>query len=202
MPDLFAALYQPDSRGGPERPALRTIADAFSPRYELHSDALVSIDVSGLQRLLGTAESIGAELHRDAASRGMRVHVGVAGTRTAAVVIALATPGVNVVAQGEEAKALASIPIGILEKIPDDGTQRTQSSQRNIDQKNFAVLAVLAFKRWGLTTLGELAALPDADLVARLGAPARLWQTIARGEEVRPLVPTLAEERFDSTIEL
>ena len=60
----------------------------------------------------------------------------------------------------------------------------------------------MAFKRWGLTTLGELAALPAPDLVARLGPPARLWQAIARGEDVRPLVPTLAEERFDSTIEL
>jgi protein ImuB len=208
-PCLYAALYRPP---GPNQPAvdantLVQVAGDFSPRYERHTDDLVSIDVSGLQRLLKVkeglaAQTIGAELHRDAASRGMHVHVAVAGTRMAAVVIALATPGVTIAPSGEEASALASIPIGILEKIPDEGTQRTQSSQRNIDQKNFAVLAVLAFKRWGLTTLGELAALPDADLIARLGRPARLWQAIARGDDVRPLVPTLADERFESTIEL
>jgi protein ImuB len=206
---LYACLYRPPA---PDQPAgepdtLVRVAGDFSPRYERHSDDLVSIDVSGLQRLLKVkeglaAQTIGAELHRDAASRGMHVHVAVAGTRMAAVVIALATPGVTIAPSGEEASALASIPIGILEKIPDEGTQRTQSSQRNIDQKNFAVLAVLALKRWGLTTLGELAALPDADLMARLGRPARLWQAIARGDDVRPLVPTLADERFESTIEL
>ena len=201
---MYACLYRPPAPDQPvvEANALVLVAGEFSPRYERHSDDLVSIDVSGLQRLLGKAHTIGAELHRDASSRGLRVHVAVAGTRTAAVVLALATPGVTVVARGGEASALASIPIGMLEKIPDEGTQRTQSSQRNLDQKNFAVLAVLAFKRWGLTTLGELAALPDADLMARFGSPARLWQAIARGDDVRPLVPTRAEERFDSTIEL
>ena len=203
-PCLYAALYRPPA---PDQPAVAAntlvqIAGDFSPRYERHTDDLVSIDVSGLQRLLGKAQTIGAELHRAGVSRGMRVHVAVAGTRMAAVVIALATPGVTIVAPGDEAAALASMPIGILEKIPDEGTQRTQSSQRNIDRKNFAALAVLAFKRWGLTTLGELAALPDADLLARLGPPARRWQTIARGEDVHPLVPTLAEERFDASIEL
>ena len=62
--------------------------------------------------------------------------------------------------------------------------------------------AVFAFKRWGLKTLGELAALPAADLVSRLGRPATMWQAIARGEDIRPLVPTLAEERFESSLEL
>jgi protein ImuB len=54
----------------------------------------------------------------------------------------------------------------------------------------------------GLRTLGELAALPAADLVARMGRAALAWQAIARGEDIRPLVPALAEERFESSIEL
>src|SRR5713226_2029183 len=29
-----------------------------------------------------------------------------------------------------------------------------------------------------------------------------MWQAIARGEDIRPLVPTLAEERFESSLEL
>ena len=197
-PCLYAALYRPP---GPNQPAVEAnalvlIAENFSPRYERHTDDLVSIDVSGLQRLLGKARTIGAELHRDA-SRGMRVHVGVAGTRMAAVVIALATPGVTIVAPGDEAAALASMPIGILASLKSQVSSLLCGANPETSD-----LKLETFRRWGLTTLGELAALPDADLLARLGPPARRWQTIARGEDVHPLVPTLAEERFDASIEL
>jgi protein ImuB len=58
------------------------------------------------------------------------------------------------------------------------------------------------FKQWGLRTLGELAALPAAELTSRLGAPALRWQAIARGEDVRPLVPAEPEERFEAALEL
>ena len=59
-----------------------------------------------------------------------------------------------------------------------------------------------AIDRWGIRTLGELAALPPADLAARLGQQGLLWQALARGEDVRPLVPDTAEERFESSLEL
>ncbi len=53
-----------------------------------------------------------------------------------------------------------------------------------------------------LRTLGELAALPAPDLTSRLGSQALVWQAIARGEDVRPLVPTEPEERFEASLEL
>jgi protein ImuB len=218
---LYAALYRPPQADAPAV-SMTALAGDFSPRYERHGDDLVSIDVSGLQRLLKVKEglparTIGEELARDATSRGVRVHVAVAGTRMAAVVIALSTPGVTVVSPGEEAAALASIPIGILDRVQDvaQGEQKVAQgflsaeasakavSPANRDRRVKATTSpVTVFRTWGMTTLGELASLPAADLVARLGPPARLWQAIARGEDVRPLVPTLAEERFDSTVEL
>jgi len=182
--------------------SLVAIAQEFSPRYERHHDDLVSIDVSGLERLLGTARTIGEELRREASARGARVHVAIAATRMAALVLAHARPGLTVVDPGEEAAALAPVPIGILEKINDDGTQRPQSSQRNVDRKFSAASATSALKRWGIKTLGELAALPPADLSARLGQEGLFWRAIARGEDVRPLVPDVPEERFESSIEL
>ena len=60
----------------------------------------------------------------------------------------------------------------------------------------------MAFKKWGLKTLGELATLPTADLVSRLGRSALALQALARGEDLRPLVPMLDEERFESSLEL
>jgi protein ImuB len=61
---------------------------------------------------------------------------------------------------------------------------------------------VSVVKRWGVRTLGELAALPTVDLTARLGRGAAAWQAVARGDDTRPLVPALPEERFDATLEL
>jgi protein ImuB len=62
--------------------------------------------------------------------------------------------------------------------------------------------AIFAFKRWGLKTLGEVAALPSADLSARLGQQGLLWQALARGNDIRPLVPDRPEERFDASLDL
>ena len=58
------------------------------------------------------------------------------------------------------------------------------------------------FERWGIRTLGELAALPSGELSSRLGRNALAWQAIARGEDTAPLVPTLPEERFESSLDL
>ncbi len=203
-PVLYACLYQPphpDQVASGDCTLARLAAD-FSPRFELHRNDLVAIDVSGLERLLGPARAIGEELRRTAAERGVRVHVAVAGTRIAALVLAQARPGLTIVEPGEEAAALAPIPIGILEKIDDDETQSSLSTQRRSDPKKSAVSAVSAFKRWGMKTLGEIAAIPAADLSARLGQPGLVWQAIARGLDVRPLVPLLDEERFESSLEL
>ena len=216
---LYACLYQPLIANPSAAPGgtLAAIAEQFSPRYECHGADLVAIDVSGLERLLGPAQTIGDELRREAADRGVRAHVAVASTRTAALVLAVARPGVTIVAGGGEAEALAPIAIGILEKVCDDDDldrSRTQST-RNAQNTQIQVVrsgqkdsacsagsAVSAFRRWGLKTLGELAALPPADLAARLGRPALALQAIARGEDVRPLMPTLAEERFDASLDL
>ena len=169
------------------------IAEQFSPRYECHAADLVSIDVGGLERLLGPAQTIGDELRREAAARGIRAHVAVAGTRMAAAILAIARPGVTVVPRGEEAAAVAPLHIGILE------TLNSQLSMLDVASSD---LSVERFLRWGLRTLGDLASLPAADMVARLGKPALAFQAMARGEDIRPLIPTLAAERFDASLDL
>src|SRR5438270_10017920 len=40
------------------------------------------------------------------------------------------------------------------------------------------------FKRWGLKTVGDLAALPSDELTARLGQQGIAWQAVARGRDV------------------
>src|SRR6185436_17944841 len=89
------------------------------PRYESCGEVVI-IDVRGLERLLGQPRTIGEELRREAARCGVRVHVALAATRTTALVLAIARPGLTVVDPGGEADALAPLPIGILEKIDHD----------------------------------------------------------------------------------
>ena len=194
IPALYACVYQPP--GIPVCSAvdgLTQLAEAFSPRYERHGEYLVMIDIRGLDRLLGSPRMIGEALRRDAADRGLRAHIAVAHTRTAARVLACSAPGLRVVEAGGEAAALAPIPLGIFEKIEnDDQPLRSPGTPE--------MLSIL--KTWGIRTLGEFAALPSADLSARLGRQGLAWQTIARGEDTRPLVPTRADERFEATLEL
>src|SRR4051812_15550792 len=116
---LYSCLYRPPAGDQPAASAstLVTLAQDFSPRFERHRDDLVSVDVSGLTRLLGPARSIGEEMRREAAARGVRVHVAIAGTRTAAMLLALARPGLTVIAPGDEASALASLPLALLDTL-------------------------------------------------------------------------------------
>src|SRR5207249_1301995 len=183
------------------------IAADFSPRYERHGDDLVSIDISGLGRLFGGARAIGEELRRDAVRRGLRVHVAVASTRLAALVLALARPGLTVVEPGDEADTLAIIPVGVLAKISSASRLRADGASASLAEASaeagglasaasgparggvenarisFELPALTVFRTWGVKTLGELAALPSADLAARLGTEGLMWQAIARGED-------------------
>ena len=206
VPARYACVYQPPVAGFAAS-ALTEVAEAFSPRYERHGDHLVTIDIRGLDRLLGSPRTIGEELRRDAADRGLRAHIAIARTQTAAMVLALSSPGLRVVDDGQEAAALAPVPISIVEKIHEylEGTQNTQNPQKAFS-KNASVSSVVkifdALKQWGIRTLGEFAALPSADLSARLGRQGLAWQAVACGEDARPLVPSRADERFDATLEL
>ena len=57
-------------------------------------------------------------------------------------------------------------------------------------------------QRWGLKTLGEFAALPAADLSARLGKAGVALQRLARGIDPRPLVPDPDVPRYIERMEL
>src|SRR5438874_11152092 len=108
---MYACLYsagicRATLSGSPS--ALIVVAREFSPRYESRGD-LVVLDVRGLDRLFGSPRAIGEELRRDAADRGLRVHVAIARTQIAAIVLALARPGVVVIEAGAESAAVGSV---------------------------------------------------------------------------------------------
>ena len=133
-PCWYACLYhppEPDSVSSAVNVmnALVELAQDFSPRYQAPRDDLIVIDVSGLDRMFGDPRRIGEALRRSAAACGLRVQIAIAATRTVAMVVAVARPGVTVIRRGDEAAALAPLPLGILENIHDDLPMRFHHSR-------------------------------------------------------------------------
>jgi protein ImuB len=55
------------------------------------------------------------------------------------------------------------------------------------------------FALWGIRTLGELAGLPEVELITRLGADARTWRELARGAHAhmfQPIEPAFTLREF------
>ena len=213
---------------------LLDIARTVSPRVAVHSRRQVLMDIEGLERLVGDPRAIGERLRQAAADRGIvPVHVAVAGTCTAAVLLAAARAGVTVAAPGDEAAVLAPLPLRTLTVLAHEesaasrkpvaslprrsrpagrlakaGSQKMEGERREARGEKHEVrrapsaqpLAVIA--RWGLRTLGELAALPATDLSERLGQDGIRWQRLARGEDTGLLVPAPEEEPFEASLEL
>ncbi|HNV02984.1 MAG TPA: hypothetical protein PLE61_03930 [Vicinamibacterales bacterium] len=232
---MFACLYLPPSpmrRAVPaigparDRTSLAEIARKVSPRVDVRRENLVVLDAEGLERLVGDARAVGERLRREAADRGFApVHVAIAGTRTAAMLLAAARAGVTVVAPGGEAGALAPQPLRTLGELavsaqplaprslapglqPCAGTahpERAAEAARRRASPEFRAPSpgcLSTLSRWGLRTLGELAALPSAELSERLGQDGVRWQRLARGEDTEPLVPAREDEPFESSLDL
>jgi protein ImuB len=194
---LFACLRSTRPPG-----VMMAIAREFSPRIERHGAACVVLDVSGLGRLLGDAHAIGDALAGVADDHASGIRVAVAPTQTAARLLTIAHPRL-VALTGDIAAALAHLPIRTLRVLIDDGgvvagAAGTQAAAR----AKATAVRIETFRRWGLTTLGEIAALPSDALFERMGQEGLLLQRLARGVDAAPLVPDPGTPRFIQSMEL
>lgn len=157
------------------------IARHFSPQVEAIDPATVVMDLTGMERLLGSPRHMAIAMAREA---GPAARVAVAPNRGVAVHAARGArePGsLAVIAPGEEAAHLAPMPLAVLETSED-------------------VLAILA--GWGVTTCGQLAALPEMGVAERLGPEGVRLQKLARGVPGIPLKPDIAPLVFVESMEL
>jgi len=135
----------------------------FSPRIETvnHETACACVlDITGTERLFGPPELLAQRLRAALASSGLRASVAVSANFHTARMRAAATRSITVIPHGQEALALSKLPLTALD-LPVDHAE------------TFAI--------WGIRTLAELSALPESDLIARLGPQARDWRNLARG---------------------
>jgi protein ImuB len=148
--------------------ALLEVALTHSPRVEDGGLGLAYLDVAGLEGLFGDESHIARRLFDAARGRGLDARVGIAGSRAGALLAARSADDAAVIPPGGEAEALAPAPLALLHLLPETADR---------------------LARWGLRTLGDLAALPSPALFERLGEEGLALQRLARGEDLRPLRP-------------
>lgn len=156
-------------------------AAKFSPGIEEVSEGTACafvLDITGSERLFGPQAQMAERLRADLAAAGFRVSVAVSSNFPAARMKAAATRGVTVIPEGAEAVALAKLPLTMLK----------------LDEEPLETFAV-----WGIRTLGELAALPEIELITRMGQQARTWRDAAWGilpHTFQPIEAKLALNEF------
>ena len=167
------------------RVVLLECAGTFSPRVEDCIDAnafLCVIDIAGTEKLFGPAAVLAQALLRRARALGVMACVAVSSNFCAAICNARGRPTQTaVMPPGVEAIALAPLSVEVLDLCEEHAE---------------------IFSLWGIRTLGELAALPEKELVARLGQEGRRLRQLARGELPHLFVPQEPEFSLEERIEL
>jgi protein ImuB len=151
-------------------------AARFSPRLECVRAGISCacvLDITGTERLFGPSLTLAERIRAALAAAGLRTSIAVSRNFDTARLKAAAVHGVTVIPDGSEAVALSKLPLSALELEAD---------------------YVQTFATWGVRTMAELAALPESELIARLGLRARAWRNMARGRAAHTFQPV--EEAF------
>jgi hypothetical protein len=158
--------------------------DDLSPRVEAVGMGVALVDVTGLGALHGSERRIAARavaLTREVAPLAVRCGVG-ENRWLAALAARLARPerpGAPAAFRVLERAELAALPLDLLPAEP-------ETRQR--------------FALFGLTGMGQLAALPRSAVGAQFGAAGERLQALARGEDPRPLRPRRRPERLRTRV--
>jgi protein ImuB len=177
---MFACLYGIS-------PWLRELAQQFSPLVESITDNAVAFSITGLDRLIGDVHQIASAISHRCAEMGLAANLAIASNRSTAVLAARNITGVTIIPLGKEADSVASLPIEALPATPELHS---------------------TLLRWGVETLGDLAALPEIGVFERLGEEGNRLRLLALGQgesilDVRPSPPAYAiRQELEDPIEL
>jgi protein ImuB len=173
------------------------LADQFSPLVEKTGEDTVVFSIAGLGSLFGDVHQIASAIARQGTVMGLAANLAIAPTPSAALLAARNLTGTTIIAPGQEAQALAGIPVEALPALFPSTTSSPTTSE-----------LILTLHRWGIRTLGELAALPETGLVERLGAAGARLRRLALGQGdslldiETPAIEYTARQELDHPIEL
>jgi protein ImuB len=197
------------------RTALLQCAGQFSPRVECLAPAgcptsarcwqmweqmsdthfCAILDIAGTEKLLGPPEKLVKKLLHAVRSLSLQACIVVSTNIDAALCLARSLGPRNaptnafllsgwstaIIPTDEEATALAPLLLSVLPLTPEHAE---------------------TFVRWGIATLGALAALPEKELIARLGQQGRRLRQLARGQAPHLLIPADPPFTLEERIEL
>jgi len=161
--------------------ALLEVAESFSPRVEDAGEGIVFADIAGMERHYATEEELAKGAIRAAEGIGLPARAGIAASKLAARVAAELTPSPQIVPPGRESEFLAPLPL-------------TRLSPE--------VEAAITLQRWGLSSVGDFARLPESEVASRLGEAGRELHYAARGIDPRPLIPRAVPAEFREGMEI
>lgn len=194
--------------------ALLNLARLCSPRVEALGSNAAVFDAKGLSRVLGTPRDIAREVQRLAVERGVRARIAIAPTTTSAWLLAQSKQAAITVVEGNIAEALAPLPVALLLTVPGLAELASDVRRRRVPRgpnfraapspmrtSNVGFIKIEAqmlsiFERWGVRTLGEVAALSRAELRARFGDIGARLHEASLGEDRQPLTPGQEPRRF------
>jgi len=162
IPDLHLLTRSLETEAA-ARAVMLECAAQFSPRVESVSEenaCACVLDIAGTERLFGPPRTLAERLREALTAAGLRASIAVSANFDAARLKAASARGITVIPPSHEAIALSGLSLSVL----------------GLSEDYAETLAT-----WGIRTLGELAALPASDMVARLGPQAADWRKIAQG---------------------
>ena len=169
------------------RSILLECAGAFSPRIEDHRQdtaLLCSIDISGTKSLFGPPELLAQSLLQRVRSLGISARVTVSDNFHAAACLAkgpMVRSAIQIIPSRSKVEILSGLPLTVLDLT-------------KVQTETFAL--------WGIRTLGSLAALPEKELIARMGQDGKRLRQLARGEHPHLFQPVEPPFTLDERVEL
>ncbi|HWF02382.1 MAG TPA: DNA polymerase Y family protein, partial [Candidatus Angelobacter sp.] len=166
---------------------------SFTPRVEEASSEkafLCVLDIAGTEKLFGPSATLAEKLRNRVKALGIIASVAVSRNFHAAICLAHGmspSHSITVIPAGAESSALGPLPLSVL-KLSEEQAEK--------------------FSLWGIRTLGMLAALPEKDLIARMGQVGKLLRQLAMGNLPHlflPVEPASALEEYrelDSPVEI
>lgn len=167
------------------RIALLECAGTFSPRIEDRTrdgSFCCVLDIAGTEKLLGPPEILCKTLQLRLEELGIIASIAVSANFHTALCLARGTTArLRIIPAGEESTALALLPLSVLE-MPEEQAE--------------------TFSIWGIRTLGMLAALPEKELISRMGQDGKRYRQLARGEFSHLFLPVEAAFVLEERMEL